>query len=387
MKKYGFIRDELEKREKECRRRFLRTVAPVSGSEVQVDGRRLLNFCSNDYLGLSKHPLLKERALEFARLYGSGSTASRLICGNYTAFDDVEKKLASLKSTEAALILNSGYQANASLLPALTDQDSLIFSDRLNHRSIIQGAMLSRCKIVVYDHNNINKLRQLIKQYRDTYYSRILIVTESVFSVDGDLGDIDSLIELSEEFEALLIVDEAHATGIMGPRGMGLTAGKKVDLTIGTFGKACGSFGAYVTCSEEMRDYLINCCPGFIYTTALPPFVVGSIDAALELIPQMEKERRDLLFNADYLRKSLHELGFDTGESSSHIVPVIIGDEEEALSASAWLEENSVFATALRPPTVEEGRSRIRLAVTALHPRQDVDKVIDIFRRWKKRDA
>ena len=386
MNKYKFIQDELEKRQLEYRRRFLRTVRPLSGGEVLVDGRKLLNFCSHDYLGLSKHPLLKERALEFIEHYGAGSTASRLICGNYNCFEDVEKRLALLKGVEAALIFNSGYQANSSLVPALTDQNSLIFSDRLNHRSIIQGALLSRCRVVVYNHNDIAQLRQLLEQYHDVGYSRILIITESVFSVDGDLGDIDSLIELAEEFQALLIVDEAHATGIMGPQGMGLTAGKRVDLTMGTFGKAFGSFGAYVTCSEQMRDYLINCCPGFIYTTALPPSVIGSIDAALELIPQMDKERRELLMNAEFLRRSLHELGLNTGKSAAQIVPVIIGNEQEALAVSAWLEENSVLATALRPPTVEQGQSRIRLTLTALHTRRDVERVIDIFGRWREKD-
>jgi len=386
MKKYRFIEDELERRGLEYRRRFLRSVTPLSGGEVLVDGRKLLNFCSNDYLGLSRHPLLKERALEFFDRYGAGSTASRLICGSYNCFEDVENKLASLKGVEAALVFNSGFQANSSLLPALTDKDSLILSDHLNHSSIIQGALLSRCRVIPFNHNDVDHLRRILWQNRDVGYSRILIVTESVFSVDGDMSDIDSMIALAEEFQALLIVDEAHATGVLGPRGMGLTCGKGVDLTMGTFGKACGSFGAYVACSKQMRDYLINCCSGFIYTTAMPPSVVGSIDAALELIPQMDEERHELHMNADFLRKSLHKLGFNTGDSASQIIPVIIGNEREALAVSDWLEENGVLATALRPPTVEQGGSRVRLTLTALHRKRDAERVIDIFRRWGKRD-
>ncbi|MFC1884234.1 8-amino-7-oxononanoate synthase [Thermodesulfobacteriota bacterium] len=350
-------------------------------------GKRLLNFCSNDYLGLSKHPLLINRSIEFAKLYGVGSTASRMICGTFDCFKEIETKLAEMKGTESALILNSGYQANVSILPALSDGESLILSDWLNHSSIIQGALLSRCRVIRFYHNDLKHLRKLLEENYKKGFSRIFIVTESVFSVDGDQADIDALVALSEEFHAILIVDEAHATGVLGDEGMGLTCGKNVDIAIGTFGKACGSFGAYIACSKMIKDYLINRCTGFIYTTAIPPSVVGSIDAAIELIPKMKKEREYLLKNADMLRSSLNSLGWSTGYSESQIVPVIIGSEENALSVSRYLEENGILAIAIRPPTVEEGQSRIRLAVSALHKEEHLKYFIRVFERFIQHEA
>jgi 8-amino-7-oxononanoate synthase len=380
--KLAFIKDELTQRSEQLRLRAIRYFLPISGVELETQGKKVINFCSNDYLGLSKHPLLINRSIEFAKRYGAGSTASRMICGTYDCFRKTESTLARLKNAEAALILNSGYQANVSILPALSDSESLILSDRLNHSSIIQGALLSRCKVLQFNHNDINHLRKLLEENHNKGFSRIFIVTESVFSVDGDQSDIAVLADLSEEFQAFLIVDEAHATGVLGEKGMGLACGKNVDMVIGTFGKACGSFGAYVACSKLIRDYLINCCTGFIYTTAIPPSVVGSIDAALELIPEMGEERENILKNAEMLRSSLNLLGWSTGNSESQIVPVIIGSEEKAIAVSRYLEKKGVLAIAIRPPTVEKGQSRIRLAVTALHEEEHLKYLIQVFERF-----
>ena len=380
--RFTFIEKELEERKSRHHLRSLRTVAPHSGVEVTVNGRPMLNFSSNDYLGLSGHPLLKQRATQFMERYGAGSTASRLICGTYECFDRVEQKLAALKGTESALLLSSGFQANVSILPALTDRHSLILSDRLNHRSLVEGALLARCRVIRFQHNDLDHLRQLLEENQEKNHSRTLIVTESVFSVDGDRSDIDALVKLAKEFESLLIIDEAHATGVLGDRGMGLTCEKKVDLTIGTFGKALGSFGSYITCSEQMRAYFINCCAGFIYTTALPPSVVGAIDAALDLIPAMENERLDLHHKAERVRASLNELGWSTGDSTTQIIPIIVGDEAQALALSEWLEEQGILAVAIRPPTVEKGQSRIRLALSTQHTQEHIEKLIDAFRKW-----
>lgn len=381
--KFAFIEEELAKRHRSQRFRSLKMVEPVSEVEVDLNGRIMLNFCSNDYLGLSKHFILKERATEFIERYGAGSTASRLICGTYRCVGEVEEKLASLKGTEAALILNSGFQANVSLLPALVDRESLILSDSLNHRSIIEGSRLSCCSVKVFRHNDMKHLRHLLAE-NNVKYHRILIITESVFSMDGDQSDINELVKLSEEFHALLIVDEAHATGVMGRGGMGLTCGKKVDVTVGTFGKALGSFGSYITCSKQMRDYLVNCCSGFIYSTALPPPVIGAIDAALDLIPTLSQERRELQEKAEFLRVALHEMGWDTGKSTTQIVPVITGGESETLSLSKWLEKQGILALAIRPPTVEVGHSRIRLALSTMHGQEQINQLIDAFRRWAR---
>jgi len=384
--KYIFIDEELENRLSLNLYRSLKTVRPLSGIQVEVDGREMLNFCSNDYLGLSRHPLLEERAKEYLQRYGSGSTASRLVCGNYDCFERVEKKIAELTESEEALILNSGFQANVSLLPALADQETLILSDWLNHNSIIQGSLLSRCHVKRFRHNDMNHLEELLKENRDKGLSRILVVTESVFSMDGDQSDIDTHVKLSEKYDSLLIVDEAHGTGILGKNGMGMTCGKNVDLVMGTMGKACGSFGAYIACSKNTRDYLINFCYGLIYSTALPPSVIGSMDAALELIPTMDKERRDLLLKADLFRSSLSELGYDTGNSTTQIIPVIIGDENDTLELSKWLEDNGILAMTFRYPSVAKGESRIRLSLSTLHTQDHMERLVNLFKMWREKD-
>ncbi|MFZ5571404.1 MAG: 8-amino-7-oxononanoate synthase [Thermodesulfobacteriota bacterium] len=384
-RRFDFIRQELHQRRENHLLRRLRSVTPLSDTHVDVEGRPMLNFCSNDYLGLSKHPLLRERAAAFMETYGMGATASRLICGSFDCMARVENKLAGLKGAEAALILNSGFQANVSVLPALADKQSLILSDALNHNSLINGTRLCRCRIERFRHNDPEHLRDLLVENRDAGHSRILIITESIFSMDGDCSDIPALTALADEFGALLLVDEAHATGVCGPQGMGLTCGHGAALTIGTFGKACGSFGAYVAASKNMCDYLVNCCPGFIYSTALPPAVIGAIDAALDLIPGMEAERQRLHDNARLLRRELNALGFQTGNSSTQIIPVLTGGEQATLALSAWLEENGVLAVAIRPPTVPRGESRIRISLSAAHTREDVRQLVGLFGEWRKR--
>jgi 8-amino-7-oxononanoate synthase len=364
---------------------MLKSIRPFSGVEIEVDGKRMLNFCSNDYLGLARHPLLEERAVEYLKKYGSGSTASRLVCGNYDCFEQVEKRIAALTESEDALIFNSGFQSNVSLLPALADRETLILSDRLNHNSLIQGALLSRCHIKTFNHCDLNHLEELLKENRAKGISRILIVTESVFSMDGDVSDIDELVRLSQEYDALLLVDEAHGTGVLGKRGMGPTCGKNVDLIMGTTGKAWGSFGAYVVCAKNIKDYLINFCNGIIYSTALPPSVIGALDAAMELIPSMDKERADLINKANLFRTSLNDMGYDTGNSTTQIIPVIIGDEKETLKLSKWLEDKGILAMTFRYPTVAEGESRIRLSLSALHTHEQLEKLLDLFRQWRNR--
>lgn len=382
--KRSFISKGLEDRRAQKLLRRMKKVKPLSGAEVEVNGKRMLNFSSNDYLGLSSHPLLRDRAEEYIHRYGSGSTASRLVCGNYECFEHVEKKIAELSGRQSALIFNSGFQANASLLPSLAGRNTLILSDRLNHNSLIQGCLLSRCQIELFRHNDMGHLEELLKENRGkTRERRILIVTESVFSMDGDQSDIDTLISFSEEYDAFLFVDEAHATGLFGRNGMGITSWKDVDITMGTFGKAAGSFGAYIACDREISDYLINFCYGLIYTTALPPPVLGAIDAALDLIPIMDKERKELFIKADRLRKSLHVLGFNTSLSTTHIIPIVIGDEEKTISLSRWLEKNGILAVTFRYPSVAKGDSRLRVTLTTSHAWEHIDLLIELLREWR----
>ena len=380
MSRFDFIEQELSRRDHQQRHRRLRNLTPVSATEVEIDGKRMVNFCSNDYLGLAKHPLLKEKAISFTEHYGTGSTASRLICGSFDCHKAIEEKLARLKGVESTLLFNSGFQANVSIIPALVDRNSLVLSDRLNHNSIIQGITLARCQKQLFDHNNLDHLESLLDASRNDGHSRRLIVTESVFSMDGDQADIDRLVQIAHRHDALLMVDEAHATGVLGEAGMGLTVGRDVDVTMGTFGKALGSFGAYVASSSLVRDYLINCCSGFIYTTALPPATLGAINAALDLVPAMDAQRLQLHENAEFLRNMLQQLGYNTGSSSTQIIPVLIGEEQDTLMLSAALEAAGYLATAIRPPTVPQGESRIRIALSAAHTREQLEGLIEVFR-------
>ncbi|MFP4039540.1 MAG: 8-amino-7-oxononanoate synthase [Desulfosudaceae bacterium] len=383
--KFQFIDAEFDRRRRSGQVRQLRPVIPAEGAAVMINGRRLINFCSNDYLGLSRHPRLRERAAAFMEEYGAGATASRLICGDYAGIGRVEKKLADAKQTESALLFPTGYQANATLLPTLADKNALIFSDRLNHNSIIAGCRLARCAVRPYAHNDMADLERQLQAVRPDDYSRIIIVTETVFSMDGDICRLDDLIALAGRFGAILVVDEAHATGVIGQDGLGLTRGQAVDVVMGTFGKSCGGFGAYIAGSEKLRQYLINCCPGFIYTTAPPPAVVGAMEAALELIPRMDKERRHLHQMADLLRTALKSAGFDTGHSASQIVPVIIGREDETLDLSRHLEQRNFLAVAIRPPTVPPGQSRIRVSLAAPHTRFEVESLAAALLEWRQK--
>lgn len=377
--KFNFIQGAIEQRKTESRFRTLKTIDPLEGKHISWNNEAFLDFSSNDYLGLAAHPAIQKKAIEYIQKLGNGSTASRLITGSYSAFQDIENKIASLKGTEAALILNSGYQANVTIIPALANRHSVILSDRLNHNSLIQGARLSQATIKRFHHNDMEHLETLLKKSQN--FGRILVVTESVFSMDGDQSDIDYLVDLTTQYNAILMVDEAHATGVFGKQGMGLTAHKSVDLTLGTFGKALGSFGAYVGCSEQMKSYLINCCHGFIYSTALPPAVLGSIDAALDLIVQYEEERKTFLAKADFLREALQTMGFDTGASSTHIIPILLGSESKTLQMADYLLDKKIFAIAIRPPTVEKGKSRIRLSLSAVHTWEDIHYLIKVLQK------
>ena len=380
--KYGFIDAAMQKRKDGHLLRSLRPLVPISPSEVDANGRALVNFCSNDYLGLSKHPRVIEAAKDYADRFGAGATASRLVCGSFSCTHDLEKKLAGLLNAERVLVFNSGFQANTTVIPALADRDSLIISDSLNHNSIIQGARLARCTVRVTAHNDVSAVRRILEASRKRY-RRVLIVTESVFSMDGDRADIGGLAALAGEFSALLIVDEAHATGVLGKRGMGVCPGKSVDLVVGTLGKALGAFGAFVACSEKMARYLINYCTGLIYSTALPPAVIGAVDAALDLVPRMHREREELWAKVRFLRRQIKLAGFDTGLSSTQIIPVIVGQEDQTMALAAYLEQNGIMASGIRFPTVPAAMARIRLTLSAAHSWAQIRHLASVILDWK----
>ena len=376
----------LDKLDSDGLRRRLTPNRGEAGPYVSRGGKRLIDFSSNDYLGLSQHAALIERAVEWARDWGVGATASRLVTGNLELHEAVEVKIAAAKGSEAALIFNSGYQANAALIPALTDPAFLgataaIFADRLIHASLHAGIRAAGLDQTRYRHNDLDHLATLLKAHRESAGagSRPFIITESVFSMDGDRADLAALIDLAERYDALLYVDEAHATGVLGPQGMGLARehGGRIPLVMGTFGKALGSFGAYLACSAALRDYLINRCAGLIYTTALPPPILGAIDAALDLIPAMDDERARLHGHADRLRGALGAAGIDYGASTTQIVPAILGPARAALDAGRHLEEAGILGIAIRPPTVPKDSARIRFALSSAHGPAEMDALID----------
>lgn len=364
-------------------RRRLRAVRPLGGGRVERDGRALVDFSSNDYLGLAGHPELIARSRAWAAEWGAGARASRLVTGTPEPYIRVEEKLAALKGTEAALVFNSGFQANVAILPALLDRDllggeALVFTDRLIHASLHAGLKAVGARQIRFRHNDLDHLEDQLKANAARPGIR-LIVTESVFSMDGDRPDLGILVDLAERHGAALYLDEAHATGVLGPKGMGL-AGHfpgRVEVAMGTFSKGMGGFGAYVAGSRALCDWLVSRAAGFVYATALPPAVLGAIDAALDLVPGMEAERARLFANAEAARQALKTAGLDCLASDTQIVPAVIGGETEALAASRYLEEKGVLGIAIRPPTVPKGTSRIRLAMSAAHGPEEMRVLLD----------
>ncbi len=363
-------------------RRQLRVADPAGPGYVVRDGRHLLNVSSNDYLGLGTHPALIARSSEWAGRYGTSAGASRLVTGSSELHRRVEARLAAFKGCEAALLFASGWQANASVLPALfhaAPGAALVFSDRLNHASLHHGCQAAAIRQLRFRHNDLDHLEALLEARAGEAGSRF-ILTESVFSMDGDRVDIVRLVAIARRHHAFLYLDEAHATGVLGPQGRGLSADiDGVDCVMGTCGKAFGGFGAYVAGSRLLCDYLLNHCSGFIHTTALPPAVLGAIDAALELVPGLDAERAHLATQAARLRAALHALGIGTAGSSSQIVPAILCSPEQALAASAALERHGVLGVAIRPPTVPAGSSRIRFALSAVHDEAAIDRLIALL--------
>jgi len=359
------------------RRRRLRDVARLPGGRIKLgNGPVLLDFASNDYLGLSFRPELINKTREAAATHGTGAGASRLVAGNLAAFSTIEAKLAAGKGTEAALVFVSGVQANLTLLPALLDAkvlgaEPLVYADRLNHASLIQGCVSAGARQHRFKHNDLAHLAELLERDKALDRPRF-IITESVFSMDGDRADLPALSKLAAQYSAFLYIDEAHATGVLGPNGFGLAHGLKNALVMGTFSKGLGGFGAYAACSANLRDYLINRCGGIIYATALPPAVLGAMEAALDLIPNLSTERAHVQALAADLRTRLNTAGFDTGPSTTQIVPLILGEEAKVLTLATALEAEGFLAAAIRPPTVPTGTSRMRFTLSAAHTAENV---------------
>jgi 8-amino-7-oxononanoate synthase len=377
------VLDELEQA---SRRRTLNLSRPLAGMAIERRGRRLINFSSNDYLGLARDPRLAAAAAEAGRL-GVGATASRLVCGTFPVHQALEQALSGLKGTAAALVMGSGFQTNSGVLAALLDPEvaggaPLVFIDRLAHASMYEGLRLAGARPLRFRHNDLGHLRELLEKHGAEPRFR-LILTESVFSMDGDRADLPGLIALARSHGAFLYVDEAHATGVLGPGGGGLCAEPgvkgRVDLVMGTFGKALGGYGAFVACEALLQDWLVNRCRSFIYSTALPPPVAAAALKALELLPCLDGERGRLLEQGNRVRGALHRLGIDTLASDTQIIPAIMGSDADTLAASRLLEAAGILAVGIRPPTVPPGTGRLRLTLSAAHTTADLDQLLQAF--------
>ena len=350
----------------------------------------VINFCSNDYLGLSHHPKVIRGAIQATKKYGAGSGAARLVSGNNPLMEELEQRLAQWKKTESVLLFNSGYHANIGVIPALADENTIIFSDELNHASIIDGCRLSRAKVQVYRHNDMDDLEELLRRGgvsppannvilgRGNPAPTKIIITESVFSMEGDLAPLDDLKNLAEKYGALLYVDEAHAVGVFGEKGCGRVWDISDNIiTMGTLGKAFGSYGAFVAGSEPVKKYLINKARSFIFATALPPAALGASLAALKIIQSREGEklREELWSSIDLVNR---ELALDQGDSP--IFSIRIGDSKKTMGISEKLLRNKIYIQGIRPPTVPVGTSRLRLTLSASHSVNDLGKLISILR-------
>jgi glycine C-acetyltransferase/8-amino-7-oxononanoate synthase len=348
--------------------RRTRLVSGPQGPHVLLDGKPVLLLCSNNYLGLADHPRVREAAADAATRWGVGAGASRLVSGTMTIHRRLEERLAAFKQREAALLFGSGYLANVGVVAALARPGDVVFSDELNHASIIDGCRLSRAEVFVYDHCDVEHLEWGITQAEGR---GALIATDGVFSMDGDVAPLEQIVELAERHRIRVMVDEAHGTGALGPGGRGAIAEagveEGVDVIVGTLGKALGSYGAFVACDEQMARYLINAARTFIFSTALPPPAVAGAQAALELLEEQPRRVQKLGANAATLRLALEREGFDVGASVTQIVPLVVGDAELAMRICEAALKRGVFAQAIRPPTVPPMTSRLRLAVMASH--------------------
>jgi glycine C-acetyltransferase/8-amino-7-oxononanoate synthase len=348
--------------------RRTRLVSGPQGPHVVLDGKPVLLLCSNNYLGLADHPRVRAAAAEAAMRWGVGTGASRLVSGTMTIHRRLEERLAAFTARETALLFGSGYLANAGVVAALARPGDVVFSDALNHASIIDGCRLSRSEVFIYDHCDVEHLAWGLAQAEGR---GALIVTDSVFSMDGDVAPLQEIIELAERHELRVMVDEAHGTGALGPGGAGALAEAgledQVDVIVGTLGKALGSYGAYVACDRTMARYLVNAARTFIFSTALPPPAVAGALAALEILEEEPRRVQKLATNAATIRAELEREGFDLQGSRTQIVPLVVGDAQLAVRICEAALERGVFAQAIRPPTVPAGTSRLRLAVMASH--------------------
>lgn len=364
--------------------RELKTVESPQEREIIINGQPLLNFSSNNYLGLATHQELKKTAADSAARWGTGAGASRLISGNQECYNRLEIRMAALKQRENSLVYPTGYMTNLGIISALTTDKDAILIDRLNHASIIDGTKLSGARRFVFQHCDMDSLEKTLKRTQE--YRKRFVVTDTIFSMDGDAAPLREITHLCEKYEAFLIVDEAHAFGVFGEKGagymseLGITGKSLVDM--GTFSKAAGSLGGYAACDHVIRDYLINTSRSQIYTTALPPHVVEVNLKAIELIERADSEREHLLSLSSVFREKLQSLGYHTCGSISQIIPILIGENNKVVKLQNYFLENGIYTPAIRFPTVPKATARLRISITSQHQFSDIERFIDLLKKF-----
>ncbi len=346
-------------------------------ADIQPSGKGILNFSTNDYLDLAHHPHVIDRSRQALEKYGAGSTGSRLVCGTLPIHEELEERIANEKGTAAALVFGSGYLANVGVIPVLAGRNDLIFADKLVHASMIDACKFSDAKLVRFAHNDFQALETRLQQFPDLG-KRKLIITESIFSMDGDLAPLKEIAELAEKYGAMLMVDEAHSSGIFGEHGSGrvreLGLETQVNVSMGTLSKAFGGYGGFIACSKELKELLIQSSRAFIYTTAPAPAVIGAALGVMDVLKASPNLGNILRANAAYFRELLQAGGLDTLQSESQIIPVLIGENEQAMAISKTLREQGIIAAAIRPPTVPTGTARLRLSVSLAHTVDDLER-------------
>ncbi|WP_065409451.1 8-amino-7-oxononanoate synthase [Pseudobacillus wudalianchiensis] len=379
MKMDEWLNGRLDKTKESGLHRQLKTMHSAPCSKVVINGRNQLVFSSNNYLGLANDERLVYAAETILHEFGVGSSGSRLTTGHTEWHQKLENKIAAFKQTEAALLFSSGYLANVGVLSSLPEKGDVVFSDQLNHASIIDGCRLSRADTIIYNHVDMKDLEEKLKD--SDSYRRRFIVTDGVFSMDGTIAPLDQIMTLARSYGAFVIVDDAHATGVLGENGRGTSEyfGVSPDIVIGTLSKAVGAEGGFVAGSRVLIDFLLNHARTFIFQTAIPPSICAAAYAAFEIIEHSKEKRRLLLSRIKQIKNSLEKMGYTVKGDDTPIIPVIIGDTYKAVAFASRLQEEGIYAPAIRPPTVAIGESRIRLTVTADHSLKEIDHLLSSF--------
>ena len=365
---------------------YIRTLESPQGAWLKINGKKVLNLCSNNYLGLANDARLKKAAVEAVEKWGVGPGAVRTIAGTLSLHEQAERELAKFKGAEAAMLIQSGFNANQAVIPSIVGKEDFIFSDELNHASIIDGCRLSGAKIIRWGHLDVKDLEEKLKTYTDA--RRRLIVTDGVFSMDGDVAPLDKIVELGEKYNALVMVDDAHGEGVLGPNGRGIVSHfkleGKVDIDIGTMSKAFGVVGGYVAGNSTLIEYLKQKARPFLFSSAPTPPDVGAVLAAVKVLEENDELVKRLWDNADYFKRAMKDLGFDVGHSQTPITPVMLYDAKVSTEFSKKLFEAGVFAQSIGYPTVPKGKARIRVMISASHSKEDLNFALEQFKRVGK---